>query len=590
MKLLQYLAGFFGILSLHASLHAQFRIHSYGVDIANSINAISVGYQNFESIGMKTNFITKGQPEFSILNPQFGISLIAEYHPLFLMGRISIDDKSGFIQDEIVPSSLTMQPHLSYVSFESAILLQPWDIFSIYGGPSLNFLLDHSIGKLGIDINTNQLTHMNSPIPGFFAGLSADIPVQQSGFDIPMHLSPYVETAFIFNQRTGEFPQNQDGFDNIWSTFSIRTGISISLHPPKSNVPMQLPFTLHIPDEMAGKRSMIEHVPLKMSWDLSSFQSHITDAQNNPRVLQSSQQFLCSKADPLFHNNDLRKQRACIEQRSVLSMLNHLKQSNDTCIVRFCSTLNPKTFMQGFTGIAQGQLRIDSSRFRFNICSINHKHQETVMAEFSSKINPIIQFELESVSPTENVIICTLHTSMIPKEWFINIEGPQKYTKTFGPFTSSSVHLDGSELLQGEAGAGAYTWNVLYQDEHGNRQIFSKDFRIRISNENKMHGHSFTYVPEILSDTIIYNSIRKDLKQYLKTHDEILLIIDASISEDMRKKSEDILRYIDAIVREQKVVLRNRVTLIEKGIENALYEHSTTGILYERGIRMEIIH
>ncbi|MFM8456132.1 MAG: hypothetical protein ACKOAK_05140, partial [Ignavibacteria bacterium] len=67
MKLLQYLAGFFGILSLHASLHAQFRIHSYGVDIANSINAISVGYQNFESIGMKTNFITKGQPEFSIL-------------------------------------------------------------------------------------------------------------------------------------------------------------------------------------------------------------------------------------------------------------------------------------------------------------------------------------------------------------------------------------------------------------------------------------------------------------------------------------------------------------------------------------------
>jgi hypothetical protein len=115
-------------MAFAAHLQAQFRIHSYGIDIANSVNGISVGYQDFESIGMKTNFITKGQPEFSVFNPMIGISITTEYDPLFILGRISFDVRSGYIEDEIVPTSLSMQPHLSYLTLESALMIKPWNI------------------------------------------------------------------------------------------------------------------------------------------------------------------------------------------------------------------------------------------------------------------------------------------------------------------------------------------------------------------------------------------------------------------------------------------------------------------------------
>jgi hypothetical protein len=196
-----------------------------------------------------------------------------------------------------------------------------------------------------------------------------------------------------------------------------------------------------------------------------------------------------------------------------------------------------------------------------------------------------------SVSPPENVIICTLQTPNLPKEWFIDISGPQKYKKRFGPFTASSVHLDGSELLQGEAGTGSYQWSVRFTDELGIRQEFNEDFNIRMSNENKMQGHSFTYLPDLQSYSKILGQVDMDLKQYLRSQDEILIIIDKFASEEIRKKANDILQYLNNQVQKQHAVLRKDVSIIEKGKENALYTSTSSwGRIYEQGIRLEIIH
>ncbi|MFN4818818.1 MAG: hypothetical protein ACK5F4_09190, partial [Ignavibacteria bacterium] len=89
----------------HYRLCAQLQIHSYGIDIGNSINAISVGYQNFESLGMGTNFVNKGQPELSSFHPYFGCSVIVTQHPFLFLGRLTYDDRSGIIQDEFVSNS-----------------------------------------------------------------------------------------------------------------------------------------------------------------------------------------------------------------------------------------------------------------------------------------------------------------------------------------------------------------------------------------------------------------------------------------------------------------------------------------------------
>jgi hypothetical protein len=578
-------------MAFAAHLQAQFRIHSYGIDIANSVNGISVGYQDFESIGMKTNFITKGQPELSVFNPMIGISITTEYDPLFILGRISFDDRSGYIEDEIVPTSLSMQPHLSYLTFESALMIKPWNIFSVYGGPSLSFLLSHSIGTIGENVNTNQLTNMNSPIPGLFAGISADFQLNQLMNSLPLHISPFFETSLIFNQRTGEFPENQDGFDNIWSTFSLRTGISITLNPIKEIPNAFIPFTLKIPSEMAGKRAMNEHLPLIMEWTISDFATKLNEAQSNPGLFNSTSNLLCSKSDVLFQSSDITKQRDCIQERSLYFFLNHLKQSTDTCIFTSCSDVKQNTVQKTMIGIFQRLLRIDTSRMRFIPCEQDHEHVEIMKATFVSGQIPIIAMDFVSVSPPENVIICSMQTPNLPKEWFIDISGPQKYKRTFGPYTSSSVHLDGSELLQGEAGTGSYQWSVRFTDELGIRQEFNEDFNIRMSNENKMQGHSFTYLPDLQSYSMILRQIDMDLKQYLRSQDEILIIIDKSASEDLRKKAKDIQRYLINLLQKQNTVLRKDISIIEKGKENALYTSTSSwGKIYEQGIRLEIIH
>jgi hypothetical protein len=591
MRIMKITSCLILIMAFAAHLQAQFRIHSYGIDIANSVNGISVGYQDFESIGMKTNFITKGQPELSVFNPMIGISITTEYDPLFILGRISFDDRSGYIEDEIVPTSLSMQPHLSYLTFESALMIKPWNIFSVYGGPSLSFLLNQSIGTIGENGNTNQLTNMNSPIPGLFAGISADFQLNQLMNSLPLHISPFFETSLIFNQRTGEFPENQDGFDNIWSTFSLRTGISITLNPIKETPNAFIPFSLKIPSEMAGKRAMNEHFPLIMEWTINDFATKLNEAQSNPGLFNSTSNLLCSKSDVLFQSSDITKQRVCIQERSLYFLLNHLKQSTDTCIFTSCSDVKQNTIQKTMLGIFQRLLRIDTSRMRFIPCEQHHEHAEIMKATLVSGQIPIIEMDFVSVSPPENVIICTMQTPNLPKEWFIDISGPQKYKRTFGPFAASSVHLDGSELLQGEAGTGSYQWSVRFTDELGIRQEFNEAFNIRMSNENKMQGHSFTYLPDLQSYSKILGQIDMDLKQYLRSQDEILIIIDKSASEDIRKKAKDIQRYLINLLQKQNTVLRKYISIIEKGKENALYTSTSSwGKIYEQGIRLEIIH
>ncbi|MGA1435069.1 MAG: hypothetical protein ACO34C_06180, partial [Candidatus Kapaibacteriota bacterium] len=82
MRIFLYIIGIFVHLFLvpNASI-GQLTIHSYGIDMGSAVNAISVGYQNFESLGMGTNFINEGQPELSPLQPLIGCSIIMEYTP-----------------------------------------------------------------------------------------------------------------------------------------------------------------------------------------------------------------------------------------------------------------------------------------------------------------------------------------------------------------------------------------------------------------------------------------------------------------------------------------------------------------------------
>jgi hypothetical protein len=106
-----------------------------------------------------------------------------------------------------------------------------------------------------------------------------------------------------------------------------------------------------------------------------------------------------------------------------------------------------------------------------------------------------------------------------------------------------------------------------------------------------MQGHSFTYLPELQSYSFIREQIEKDLKQYIRSQDEILIIIDKYASDDIRKKANEIQQFLNDHIQIQNTVIRKDISIIEKGKENALYTSTSSwGKIYEQGIRLEIIH
>lgn len=570
--------------------NSQLRVHSYGIDIGNSINAISVGYQKFESLGMGTNFINKGQPELSYFHPYIGCSVILKNDPFLFFGRLSYDDRSGIIQDEFVTQSFIMKPVMSYVTFESALMIEPWKHIYAYGGPSLSFLIQNSIGSIGDRYVENGLSGMNSPIPGFFAGISYDLAINQSIIDVPVSITPFIEASLLFNQRTGEFPENQDGFDNIWSTASFKCGIRLSLSPKEHiNESPKKEFTLSIPHDFSGKRAMTESVPILTSMTVSETQQIIDILKQSSQSRHYTTSMLCSGLDPIQMHTAHSEQRICIQKRVFHYLSQHIKKNDDTLILRMCSNDNVRLGKE-LMDILHNILQIPASRIVTQPCEPHAQHTEEVSWQLSSKDTVYASIELKSVSPSENIIECNVQDIQQFQSWNMTINGPQEFSYALGPFTQSTIFFDGSELLQGEAGTGLYTCTLMLQDSNQLSRTIEKQFSVRMTPESKMQGHSYIF-PHHWSDAAIISALKNDLSHTFQDGDEIIIIANSPQRFSNQKRIRIISEFIDEYAAKNHKSSKKMPKIVYKGENLTLYDQRWSwGREYEQAIRVEIIH
>ncbi|MFN5519220.1 MAG: hypothetical protein ACK49C_02505 [Ignavibacteria bacterium] len=574
----------------HYRLCAQLQIHSYGIDIGNSINAISVGYQNFESLGMGTNFVNKGQPELSSFHPYFGCSVIVTQHPFLFLGRLTYDDRSGIIQDEFVSNSMMMKPQISYITMESGVMIEPWNNIYAYGGPSLSFLLHNSIGSIGNKKIDNNLEGMNSPIPGIFAGISGNLSIKQNIFDAPLSIAPYLETSLIFNQRTGEFPENQDGFDNIWSTASFKLGFRLSISSDKHHEETSNDqFTLIIPNELSGKRAMTETMPMLKSLTIKETEQIIEYLKQTPQSRNYTTSMLCSEIDPLNVKNLHSEQRLCIQKRVFHYLAQYIKKSDDTIRIQVCSK-DSITIGKELKNKLHSTLNIPSTKIVLLDCTIHEHHAELLHWDLSSGNSVYASMEMESVSPTENIIECNIQNIQGLHSWNMNISGPQEFNYSIGPFTHSRIYFDGSDLLQGEAGTGLYTCSLLIQDSNQQSRTIRNQFSIRMTPESKMHGNSFVY-PRNWSDSAVIVALKNDLMHSFQHDDEIIIVVNRNREVADQQRITLISKYIDDFARTYHKTNTRSPKIVFKGENVLLYDQQWSwGQEYEDGIRMEIIH
>ena len=582
------------VLFYSASLsdsRAQLEFHSFGIDIAQSMNAISVGYQNFESLGMGTNFIQKGQPELSWFHGFVGVSVIAGLHDLTLMGRLSYDDRSGMIKDEFIPGSLSMFPGISYCTMECALMIQPWKSIQVYGGPSLSLLIRNSVGSIGTMIRTDDLSGMNSPVPGIFGGIQTNIPIKLDDFPLPLTLSPFAETSLLFNQRTGEFPENQDGFDNIWSTLSLRMGIRLSLST-KNHIPIvdtNPAFTLEVPEELTGMRTMKEYVPLLHSLTVPELEWILHDLTNAPQSHSISGFSPCTEGDVFFAEISQSEQRVCHQKRLFYHLAHHIKKNKDLLKFTICSKRNNEIQIL-LKKCLQFQLKIDSSLMHIASCDKQHIHLETAEWQFVNTDQLWVSNEFKSVSPIENIMHCTVLPNRAFSEFTIHIQGPKNHDTIIGPVTASTFYMDGSTLLKEDFGTGKYTWSILHKDENGKEIEHNQPFMVRMSQDNNMSGISVLY-PNSWDESIIRSQLHRDLEIHLQNHDEVFIVNDDSHNKEHSVNGMLIQSYIEKYAFDKGIQLKQPAKIITKGNGLRLYDHTWSwGNIYEKGIRVEIVH
>ena len=588
---IQYCIMILIIHQFNTESFGQIKVHSFGVDIGNSINAINVGYQNFEALGMGTNFITKGQPELSYVQPYFGCSVLLEYQPFHLMGRCAYDDRSGIIQDEYVQNSLIMKPRMSYLTVESAIMIEPWKNIFAYGGPSLSFLIQNQIGSIGDIPSTSSISAMNSPIPGFFAGVSTLIPSNINVDNRTVSIRPFAETSLLVNQRTGEFLGNQDGFDNIWSTASFRIGLSIALVNKKTELKEENNgnFNLYTPEYFSGKRSMKETMPILNAMSVHEIKEIFDAYKQYPISMNLSSSLLCTEIDPIRHSNDNTEQRLCIQKRALNYIAQYLKNSEDMLVFAICSK-EVRSIEKMLTDFFIGAMNLPRTKILFETCKYTPDYDEQIYLSLASGDILYGNLELESVSPSENIIECTLDSLASTSSWNIQIDGPEQFSMNLGTINQRSVFLDGSTLLQSGAGTGSYSWTISHTDDKQNAMSLKKQFFVRMTSESKMQGHSFVY-PQFWQDSIIEHQIMQDLSNYWKPNDEIVFVYQDSKKVSTIERVKKITQYIqDFVLKQDNPTLKN-IKIIRKGGDLRLYDKKWSwGDYYEDGFRMEIVH
>jgi len=204
----------------------------HGIDIGMGINAIGVGYQDFTSLGLGSNFPKKGASEFSSLVPFWGIHIMHSSQNHGFRLRTSFDNRSGVMQDELTIGSKSMKPILYYLTNDityhySAFPSLP--ALHVYVGPSISFLLKNSIYLIDDIPNNQAIPAMNTIVPGLIGGITYTLPFKANVLSFNPKISTFIEMSWMLNQRAGEYVINNNGLANIWSTVAIRAGISLQL-------------------------------------------------------------------------------------------------------------------------------------------------------------------------------------------------------------------------------------------------------------------------------------------------------------------------------------------------------------------------
>lgn len=562
-------------LFIYLPLSAQFS-YTYGTDIGIGVNAIGVGYQDLTSIGLATNFANKGKAETS--NPLlFAGGFISYSSPTIgFRFRTSYDNRSGIIQDEFTANSRQMMPSLAYITNDISCHYSVLPTLSFYIGPSISFLIHNKINRIDANDNDNPIPAMNSICPGFLGGIMYKTPLSFSAGSFSSELSTFLESSWMVNQRKGEFSVNNSGLANIWSTVSIRAGISLHFQFNKNPIDKDYPatdslsFYVKTPKEIAGKRRIVENFPLL---PVIYFRPNNSNIPFYYQQLSSEQaaSFSESQLDEIITDSDKQKhasKRIMVYQHILNIIGSRMTHSKDTLFITGIAPEEKdgiiiagyiKDYLTGIFRIDGGRIKQLEDNNQKNIknydsddsVDIVFKRQDSrriVLKSNSPALLKPVQLHFESVDPPENEIEIRVYSPSDLTSWTMQLLGPDELMKNIGPFSIQKTFINATSLLNGALASGKFTALVQAEKSTGIQLQADTSFALTMSNAAKMSAERFTVLQEGYESTEHFiEEIVSVVQSKLNNHTEIVLIGSSGANGDNKENENKVQKLLERI-------------------------------------------
>lgn len=533
---------FLGTLSLTQAQNFKYNSYRLGLKAGLGLNMAGLGYQNLGPEG--GNFVEFVANDGTGVVPYFG--LYGEYLPDAWWGfhlGITYDSRNASVTDNSNPlTALYMNMptefdlYVNYLSIEPKLVINQKILPALktYFGTTLAFNLGKEFEFPGG--SKQEISNFSAFALGLNLGFAYDIPITKIKNKKQYIISPFLEASLLGMQRGADFKDLQDGWDDTWSTVSLRAGVFASIdfidddrfveRKPTVNFDLILPVSIKVyVREVEELLPLVNHV---------FFDQRSQEIPSRYVVLTKEQAGDFDEKDIInLANNNLLTDKPRVEQQMFIyhNVMNifadRMKRNTSTKLTLIGSAPLEKdgdVLAQKVKDYLVNNFKIKEDRIEVvgqELPRIPSGTPRTPAADkpLTEKENRRVEFVFDNVdlhrevniriidkASVDNDMIFALKPGTIFESWSIVING-KNLSKSYGPFENDVERVNPVDLLAG-LDEGDYVARVLINKAGGQTVTEETEFTL-YKETDEVIGQRYT---------ILFNYAQEEaVKQYEKT-------------------------------------------------------------------------
>jgi len=497
-----------------------------GISAAPQINMIGLGYQNLSPRGADFTSFELFEAKSLRFNLGANAEIISGWNSFGV--EFNYDRRGGIAFDPSYSPQSKFNIRNDYLSSTLYFKLHP-EIFNriyIRGGvvaafninSNFDFTADESTDWTERNLN---ISDMNSPVYGLRAGLGYNLYFDNNLYT-RYYISPFVEADFLMRQRKTTFQSiEQNNFNGVWSTLSLRAGINVGLEffdiEEEILIDQDKLFVLIPPvNNIIRERKVREYFTVLNVLFINAQDSEIPNRYitlTKPEAKKLLDTDIVSFVKEKYKPKDERELKRLLYYN--LMNIYGMRMKEDTTVVLKLvgygkNELSSKNYCAHIVDYMSKTFTLPYSRFVIEgqIDKSNNSADDNTIAKqkhFSEEEKYRVEFIFENEKMYSPIVLDYIANDLndndffikiinIPelKNWQINL-GSKVVSKSIGPFYGDVARVNASEFLK-SANSADFRANVIFFLNNGKNINDTEKFSLkkRIDTADNQRSYQFT--------------------------------------------------------------------------------------------------